>query len=187
MLWLVNSVLRLVVSSLFLTSAVPKLQGQGSSPPPALIGRILSKSASWFELEVDAAAYVWQHEFKLPLFLMRPISSLIIGTTLILNIFPSPHLFGTLASMLLLSVLGAGLHAMLLVYKSPKHALHAIFTAIGLIYLQRSHFIKTYAYFWASLLPVYFGFVCGSVITAYSLNGGFRFNVKKRKKRLFRY
>ena len=183
---LLDCTTRMFVSSLFLVSAVPKLQGRGSVPLPALRAKIRSKLASWFELEVVAAAYVWRDEFKLPVVLMQPVSALIIGSTLALNFFPSPHTYGTLASMLLLAVLGAGLHAMLFVYKSPKHSVHALITALGLIFLQRHSFPRKYLYFWASVLPIYLGFICGSVITAYSINGELRLHVKQRKKRLFR-
>ena len=184
---LLDVFVRTIVSSLFLVSAVPKLQGRGSDPAPALKGRVRSKTATWFELEAVAAAHVWQSAFKLPVALMQPVSALVIGGTLALNAFPCPHTYGVLASMLLLAVLGAGLHAILLVYKSPKHSVHALITAIGLGFLQRNCFSRTYAVVLASVLPIYVGFVCGSVITAYSINGELRLNVKRRKKQLFRY
>jgi hypothetical protein len=156
----------------------------GVDPSPVLIGRIYSKKATWYELEVVAAAYAWQHAFKLPPEIMMSVALGVLASLCAFIVWPAPHRFGIFASWSLLSVLGAGLHSILLVYRSTKHALHAVIATACIATLLRPSFESNSTYFFAIVIPMYLGFVCGSLITAYQLNGHkIVWNVKRRKKR----
>jgi hypothetical protein len=181
---LLSPLLRLLVTPLFLVSAVSKLLGVGANPSPSLKIRIRNKTASWFDLEYTAAAHTWDKEFNMPPSLMRSFGVFAMICVLALNAFPPPHKYGVYAAMGLLTIMGGGFHTYMYPYRSLRHAVPALISSASIILLLRDSFQSGPEFFLHIALPLYIGFVSASAILVYRLNGG-KFALKFPKKRKY--
>lgn len=164
--------MRVFISCLFLLSAIPKMLGQGASPSLELISKIKARTASWYELEVTAAVYVWDVELKLPPSVLPMFGVVIITAILLLNLAPPPSNLGIGATIFLLAILGGGIHAWAFAYRSVKHSGAAFLSVFMLAAGLHDSFSFAAQRFLVVVVPIYIGFVVGSSLTVYRLNYG---------------